>query len=56
VRLSFLKAVLEAAGIETFVADAGAASLWGAAIPSRLMVDKSDLSRARRLIADAEPS
>lgn len=55
VRLSFLLAVLADAGIETFVADAGAASLWGSAIPTRVMVDDADLARARRVIADAEP-
>ena len=55
VRLSFIRAVLAEAGIETFVADAGAASLWGAAIPARLMVDEADAARARRLIAEAEP-
>jgi hypothetical protein len=54
VRVSFLRAVLADAGIETFVADAGAASLWGSTIPARLMVDEADLARARRLIADAE--
>jgi len=55
VRLSFLQAVLADAGIETFVADAGAASLWGSAIPARLMVDEDDLAQAKRLIAAAEP-
>lgn len=54
VRVSFLRAVLADAGIESFVADAGAASLWGATIPARLMVDEGDLARAKRLIADAE--
>lgn len=54
IRISFLQAVLADAGIETFVADAGAASLWGSTIPARLMVDDADLARARRLIADAE--
>jgi hypothetical protein len=54
VRLSFLQAVLADAGIETFVADAGAASLWGSTIPARLMVDEADVARARSLIAAAE--
>lgn len=54
VRVSFLRAVLADAGIESFVADAGAASLWGTTIPARLMVDEGDLARAKRLIADAE--
>jgi hypothetical protein len=54
VRLSFLRAVLNDAGIESFVADAGAASLWGSTIPARLMVDDADLAQAKRLIAAAE--
>jgi hypothetical protein len=54
VRLSFLRAVLTDAGIETFVADAGAASLWGSTIPARLMVAENDLAQARRLIVAAE--
>ncbi|MDR3512343.1 MAG: DUF2007 domain-containing protein [Caulobacteraceae bacterium] len=54
VRISFLQAVLADAGIETFLADAGAASLWGSTIPARLMVDEADLDRARRLIEAAE--
>jgi hypothetical protein len=55
VRISYLRAILADAGIETFVADVGAASLWGSTIPARLMVDESDLARARRLIEAAEP-
>jgi hypothetical protein len=54
IRVSFLRAVLADAGIESFVADTGAASLWGTTIPARLMVDEGDLARAKRLIADAE--
>jgi Putative prokaryotic signal transducing protein len=54
VRLSFLRAVLKDAGIETAVFDAGAGSLWGTAITSRLMVEEDDLNQARRVIADAE--
>ena len=54
VRLSYLRAVLADAGIETVVLDAGAGSLWGAAIPSRLMVGEDDLVQARRVIAEAE--
>ena len=54
VRLSYLRAVLADAGIETVVLDAGAGSLWGAAIPSRLMVDEEDLAQAKRVIAEAE--
>jgi hypothetical protein len=54
VRLSFLRAVLKDAGIETVVFDAGAGSLWGTAITSRLMVEEDDLNQARRVIAEAE--
>jgi hypothetical protein len=54
VRLSYLRTVLADAGIETVVLDAGAGSLWGAAIPPRLMVDEEDLAQARRLVAQAE--
>jgi hypothetical protein len=54
VRLSFVRAVLKDAGIETAVFDAGAGSLWGSAITSRLMVEDDDLAQAKRLIAEAE--
>jgi hypothetical protein len=54
VRLSYLRAVLRDAGIETVVLDAGAGSLWGDAIAPRLMVDDHDLTEAKRVIADAE--
>jgi hypothetical protein len=54
VRLSFLRAVLKDAGIETAVFDAGAGSLWGSAITSRLMVEDDDLNQAKRLMAEAE--
>ena len=54
VRLSFLRAVLKDAGIETTVFDAGAGSLWGSAITSRLMVEDDDLNQAKRLMAEAE--
>jgi hypothetical protein len=54
VRLSYLRTVLAAAGIETVVLDAGAGSLWGSAITPRLMVDEEDLAQARRLVAAAE--
>jgi hypothetical protein len=54
VRLSYLRAVLKDAGIETAVFDAGAGSLWGSAIKSRLMVEEDDLAQAKRLIAVAD--
>jgi hypothetical protein len=54
VRLSYLRSVLADAGIQTVVLDAGASSLWGAAVWPRLMVDEDDLDRAQRVIAEAE--
>jgi hypothetical protein len=54
VRMSYLRAVLKDAGIESAVFDQGAGTLWGAAITTRLMVDEADLAQARRVIADAE--
>ena len=56
VRLSWLRAVLADAGIETQVWDAGAGSLWGSAINQRLMVDEADLAQAKRILAGAEPA
>ena len=56
VRLSWLRAVLSDAGIETQVWDAGAGSLWGSAINQRLMVDEADLAQAKRILAGAEPA
>ena len=55
VRLSWLRAVLSDAGIETEVWDAGAGSLWGSAIDQRLMVDDADLAQAKRVLEAAEP-
>jgi hypothetical protein len=54
VRMSYLRAVLKDAGIESAVFDAGAGTLWGEAIVARLMVDEDDLAQAKRIIADAE--
>jgi hypothetical protein len=54
VRMSFLRAVLKDAGIESAVFDQGAGTLWGTAITARLMVDEDDLAQARRVVADAE--
>jgi hypothetical protein len=54
VRMSYLRAVLKDAGIESAIFDAGAGTLWGTAIVARLMVDEGDLAQARRVIADAE--
>lgn len=54
IRLSFLRSVLEDAGIPSMVFDAGAGSIWPGAIPMRLMVDPKDAWRARHVLADAE--
>jgi Putative prokaryotic signal transducing protein len=54
VRLTYLRSVLADAGIQTVVLDAGAGSLWGSAVSPRLMVDEDDLTRAQRVIAEAE--
>ncbi|MBV9511820.1 MAG: DUF2007 domain-containing protein [Caulobacteraceae bacterium] len=54
VRLSFLQAVLQDAGVEAVVLDGHAAALFGSALDARLMVDEADLAQARRVIAAAE--
>ena len=54
VRLSFLRALLDEAGIECAVFDGQMASMFGSAIDSRLMVDDADIETARRLMAVAE--
>ena len=54
VRLGFLQAVLDEAGIGCRVFDAAAGSLWPGAIPRRLMVDDRDAWRAKKLIEAAE--
>lgn len=56
VRLSFLRAVLEEAGIGTIVLDQHMSVLEGsaAAIPRRLMVATDDLAAARALVEAAE--
>jgi hypothetical protein len=56
VRLSFLRAVLEEAGIATIVLDQHMSVLEGsaAAIPRRLMVATEDLVAARALVEAAE--
>ncbi len=53
VRLSFLRAVLDDAGIDVVVLDTGAGAIWPGAIPARLMVDEKDHWRARRALAEA---
>ena len=53
VRLSVLRSVLTDAGIETFVFDSGAGSLWQGAIPARVMVLDDDVDLARHAISQA---
>lgn len=55
VRLSFLRALLRDAGIETVVLDRGMSVLEGSglAIPCRLMVAEEDVTRARRVLREA---
>ena len=52
VRLSFVRAALKAADIDSVVFDAGAP--WPGAIPVRLMVADRDAWMARHVAADAE--
>jgi hypothetical protein len=56
VRLSFLRLVLEEAGIPTIVLDQHMSVLEGsaAAIPRRLMVAAEDVAAARALVEAAE--
>ncbi len=55
VRLSFLRAVLQDAGIACWVLDEFASSMDGSigAIPRRLVVSDEDAARARRILADS---
>ena len=53
VRLSFLRSVLEDAGIETVTLDGAMASVLSSAFGMRLMVHEDDLNQARRLIGEA---
>lgn len=55
VRLGFLTDLLRSAGLDVFVADSGAASLWGTAIPARILVADADAPQARRLIEASDP-
>lgn len=55
VKLSWLQALLNDAGIETVVLDAHTSIVEGSigAIPRRLCVAEADLSRARRVLDEA---
>ena len=54
VRLSFIRAVLDDAGIAYAVLDNQMASVLGSAFKTRLMVDEDDFNQAKRLMAVAE--
>lgn len=56
VRLSWAEALLASAGIEIVIADRHTSVVEGSigAIQRRILVAEDDLTRARRLIADAE--
>ena len=55
VRLGYLQALLEDAGITAVVFDGAARSVWPGAIPARLMVDEKDAWLARSVLKDAMP-
>lgn len=52
-RLSVMRSILTDAGIDSFVFDSGAGSLWQGAIPTRLMVRDEDLEMARFILRQA---
>ena len=54
VRLSFLRAVLDEAGIACFVFDIAAGATWPGAFPSRVMVSAEEAWLARSIIRSAE--
>jgi hypothetical protein len=54
VRLSFIRAVLDDAGIAYSVLDNQMASVLGSAFKTRLMVDEDDFNQAKRVMAAAE--
>lgn len=55
VRLSFLKSMLDAAGVQSFVFEPNVGGLWPGAVAARLMVAKLDEAMARRAIEAADP-
>jgi hypothetical protein len=58
VYLSYAQAVLQDAGIDTLVFDSHMSVMEGSlgVLPRRLMVADWDLTRAKKLLAEAEPS
>ena len=55
VRITYLQALLDEAGVASRVFDAAARSTWPGAIPARLMVDDRDAWLARSVLAEAVP-
>jgi hypothetical protein len=55
VRLSYLKAVLDRAGVRSFVFEPNVGGLWPGAVAARLMVSAEDEPAARRAIVAADP-
>ena len=53
VRLSYLRSVLNDAGVDFVVLDTGAGSIWPGAIPARVKVDEKDAWRAKCALAEA---
>jgi hypothetical protein len=57
VYLSFAEAVLKDAGVDVLIFDAHMSVMEGSlgVLPRRLMVADEDFSRARKILAEAEP-
>jgi Putative prokaryotic signal transducing protein len=53
VKISAVQAVLAEAGVAFDVFDSATGSMWGSAVPRRLMVDEADLGRARLALTAA---
>jgi Putative prokaryotic signal transducing protein len=55
VRLSFLRSMLQSAGIRSFVFEPNVGGLWPGAVATRLMVADDDQTAARKAIEAADP-
>lgn len=55
VRLSFLRAVLDGAGVRAAVFEENAGALWPGAFAARLMVSAVDEPAARQALLQADP-
>jgi hypothetical protein len=53
IKLAALRSVLIDAGISSEVFDTAAGSMWGSAIPQRLMIDDADRLSARQALQSA---